>query len=104
MSHTEDSLHVSTIRDLIDNLAEECPDRKFLICPDTGDSLTFSELRSLCMSITATLNTHGVRQGDKIAYLSDNGLNSIMCALPDHHLPHCLLPSIGNSRESLICH
>ena len=74
MTSTENSLRVSTIRGLIDLKAEEFQDKTFLICPDTGDSLTYAELRSLCMSIAATLNSHGARQGDKIAYLSDNGL------------------------------
>ena len=68
---TED---VRTIRDLIDYQAEARPGCAFLLSPETGQRLTFQQLRDQLRQLCGLFQSMGMAQGDKIAFLMDNGL------------------------------
>ena len=65
---------VHTVRDLIDRQAEVRPDRVFLLSPETGQRLTFKELRDQVRQLCGQFQGMGLAPGDKIAFLMDNGL------------------------------
>ncbi len=65
---------VSTIRELIDRMAETSAEAPFLISPETGKVLTFLELREQAKALSAQLQRLGLERGDKVAFLMDNGL------------------------------
>ena len=48
-------------------------DAVFLIAPDDGEEITFSQLRESAREIGARLDALGVRGGAKVAFLLDNG-------------------------------
>src|SRR5271156_2466125 len=63
-----------TIRDLIDRGAEVRPDRVFLMSPETGHELTFKALQQQVRHLCGRFQGMGLAHGDKIAFLTDNGL------------------------------
>lgn len=65
---------MNTIRNAIDHMAQARPDLAFLIGPETNDVLTFKGLRDGVLRLRRQLHGMGFRQGDKIAFLMDNGL------------------------------
>ena len=69
-----DEIDISTVRDLIDKMADAQPDRDFLIGPETGRALTFKELQIECRHLCGWFQRLGLAQGDKIAFLMDNGV------------------------------
>src|ERR1700734_707685 len=68
------STEVTTIRELIDRMAETQPETTFLVSPDTGQVLTFLELQERSKELSAQLQQLGLELGDKVAFLLDNGL------------------------------
>jgi len=65
---------ITTVRDLIDRMADARPDQAFLISPETGRELTFKRLRAQATHLCARFRQMGLGRGDKIATLMDNGL------------------------------
>jgi acyl-CoA synthetase (AMP-forming)/AMP-acid ligase II/acyl carrier protein len=65
---------VATVRELIDRMAETRPDATFLLSPDTGEVLTFLGLQEQSQLLSAQFHRLGLEQGDKVAFLMDNGL------------------------------
>jgi long-chain acyl-CoA synthetase len=65
---------VTTIRELIDRMAESRPEASFLISPETGQGLTFLELREQSEFISSQLQRWGLERGDKVAFLMDNSV------------------------------
>src|ERR1700744_2634623 len=65
---------VRTLRELIDQRAAHAPDRAFLVSPETGRDVTFAGLRAQSRLLDAQLRAGGVRPGDKVAILMDNGV------------------------------
>jgi amino acid adenylation domain-containing protein len=65
---------MSTIRDLIDRMADTQPDLAFLISPETGRVLTFEGLQKQAYYLCGRFRQMGLEHGDKIALLMDNGL------------------------------
>lgn len=65
---------VTTIRELIDRMAEIRGQSPFLVSPDTGKVLTFASLKQQSRSIAARLLELGLDRGDKVAFLLENGL------------------------------
>ncbi len=63
-----------TLRRLIDERAGARPDLAFLISPETGRVLTFKGLQERCRHLCGRFTQLGLRAGDKIAFLMDNGL------------------------------
>lgn len=65
---------ISTIREAMDEMAETQPQAGFLISPDSGRRVTFQDLRQQSIVLFNMLRHAGLEQGDKIAFLMDNGL------------------------------
>ena len=65
---------ITTVRELIDGMAETQPETAFLVSPDTGQVLTFLGLRERSEVLSARLQQLGLEQGNKVAFLMDNGL------------------------------
>jgi amino acid adenylation domain-containing protein len=68
------SSEITTIRELIDRMALTHPEGAFLISPETGRTLTFQGLQEQSRLLSARLFEAGLEQGDKVAFLLDNGL------------------------------
>lgn len=62
-----------TIQNLINNFASNCTDRTFLIAPESGEHLSFSQLRERVVQVSAQLDAMGCRAGEHVAMLMDNG-------------------------------
>ncbi|MCP4934840.1 MAG: acyl--CoA ligase, partial [bacterium] len=67
-----------TIRELIETQAECRGDHVFLLDPHTGQSVTYSELRSRVRSVAGHLSKFKIDQGQSIAYALSNGCD---CAI-----------------------
>jgi surfactin family lipopeptide synthetase A len=65
---------IKTIRALIDRMAETLPESIFLVSPETGRTLTFGGLREQSRLLASEFRLAGLKAGDKIAFLLDNGL------------------------------
>jgi amino acid adenylation domain-containing protein len=72
---------IRTLRDLIDHAAETHPDAPFLISPETGLTLTFMQLREEVRHLCARFHEMGLKLGDKVAFLMDNGLFTVQLFL-----------------------
>ena len=64
----------TTIRELVDSMAQAQPDSAFLIGPETGMLTTFDELQTQTQLLSSKLLHAGLAPGDKVAFLLDNGL------------------------------
>ncbi len=62
-----------TIRYYIDMRAKEQPEKVFLIAPEPGLSLTFSQLREDSIELGKWLLKRGLNKGDKISFMLSNG-------------------------------
>ncbi len=67
-------IDVTTIRELVDRMAQMRPEAPFLISPDTGEVLTFLGLKEQSEILSTQLQQWGLEQGDKVAFLMDNSL------------------------------
>ncbi len=65
---------IGSIREAIDWMAETRGEAAFLISPETGRVLTFAALQEKSRAISARLWEAGLKRGDKVAFLMDNGL------------------------------
>ncbi|HSZ63766.1 MAG TPA: amino acid adenylation domain-containing protein [Terriglobales bacterium] len=65
---------ITTIRELIDRMAETQGEATFLVSPDTGKVLSFLGLQEQAQILSAQLQQFGLEQGDKVAFLMDNSL------------------------------
>ena len=70
------SERLSTVRDLIDHMGSSKPNDTFLISPETRRSLTFGDLALRVRALSANLTRQGVRRGDKVAFMMNNGLDA----------------------------
>jgi amino acid adenylation domain-containing protein len=68
------SIEVTTIRELIDRVAEARPDAPFLMSPETGEVLSFLGLKEQSAVLSTQLLRWGLERGDKVAFLMDNSL------------------------------
>ena len=64
---------MNTILAFIEKNARERGDKTFLIAPDSGQQITFSELKVSSEKIRGCLDRMGVRQGSKVGFLLNNG-------------------------------
>lgn len=62
-----------TVRFHIDAQAEKAPDAVYLIAPETGLRLTYSQLQKNCQTLTSYLTSLGLTKGDKISIMMHNG-------------------------------
>ena len=72
---------IRTMRALIDHQAGTRADAVFLISPETGRTLTFQQLRDQSNLLSFQLLQMGLSQGDKVAWLLDNGLFTVQLFL-----------------------
>ena len=61
-----------SIRDVIDMRAAAAPDHLFLIDPTSGKSLSYSDLKNACQSVTGHLREKGAKPGDTVGYALTN--------------------------------
>lgn len=64
---------MQSIKRLIDKQAELFPDKTFLRVAETGESMSYAQLRKHCMQFDSFLNTQQIKHGDTVAFLMDNG-------------------------------
>ena len=62
-----------TIRYYIDMMARQQPDKVFMIAPEPGLSLTYSQLKEDSIELGKQLLKRGLNKGDKISYMLSNG-------------------------------
>src|SRR5580658_2611736 len=67
-------IEVTTIRELIDRMAETAAEAPFLMSPETGEVLTFLGLKEQSQFLSIQLQRWALEQGDKVAFLMDNSL------------------------------
>jgi amino acid adenylation domain-containing protein len=70
-----------TVRDLIEHMARTRGQDAFLISPDTGRILTFAGLQVQSAAISARLRQLGLKRGDKVAFMLENGLFTVQLFL-----------------------
>ena len=64
---------METIRACIEQHADASPERLFLIAPDSGQSLSFAQLKSAVDELGQQLDRLGLERGAKVAFLMNNG-------------------------------
>lgn len=64
---------IRSIREAIDTMAHSRPDTAFLIGPENGTRVSFAQLKEQCVLFSRMLQTAGFEEGDKVAFLMDNG-------------------------------
>ena len=66
--------HITTIRGLVDEMAQTRPNAIFLLDPETGRTLTFGDLQQQSIALFNLLGQEGLESGDKVAFAMENGL------------------------------
>ena len=64
---------MNTVRACVDAQAQTRPQSVFLITPESGRKLTYAGLKEQCATLEANLRGLGLKPGDKVAFLLDNG-------------------------------
>lgn len=62
-----------TVRHYVDLQAAERPDKPYLIAPETGNTLTFGELKRQAVNLARFLQSCGYAPGDRVAFYCANG-------------------------------
>jgi acyl-coenzyme A synthetase/AMP-(fatty) acid ligase len=62
---------------LLEEHARRRPDKVFIESPDQGSRITFGEFEALTRRFANFLASEGVRRGDRISVLSDNGIEAL---------------------------
>ena len=65
---------IKSVREAIDLMANERQGAAFLICPETGTSVSFVDLKQQSILLSCMLSQARLESGDKVALLMDNGL------------------------------
>ena len=65
---------IKSVREAIDLMANERPETAYLICPETGTSVSFVDLKQQSILLSCMLSQAGLESGDKVALVMDNGL------------------------------
>jgi len=64
---------MNTVRELIEHNAATQPDKAFLIAPENGVLMSYTQLHTHVRDIAARLDALGVAKGEKVAFLLPNG-------------------------------
>ncbi len=72
---------MTTIRDLIDHRAQTDPDKIYLIAPETGRNLSYGMLRRKCIDLGGHLMQLGLKKGDRVSFMLDNGYQTAIVFL-----------------------
>ncbi|MEM7178146.1 MAG: AMP-binding protein [Pseudomonadota bacterium] len=70
-----------TVRDWLDHHAAHQGDRICYLFAETGDRLTWAELRDLAADIAARLTGLGLQPGESIAQMLPNGREAVLCLM-----------------------
>jgi amino acid adenylation domain-containing protein len=70
-----------TVRNLMDRMADTRSDQVFLVSAETARSVTFRELQQGAIRLYQRFREMGFNQGDKIAFLMENGLSTVQLFL-----------------------
>lgn len=65
-----------TVMEVIDSQARSASESVFVVCPETGNTITFGELQQICRAVSSLLEQHGVARGAHVGMLLDNGLTT----------------------------
>ncbi len=65
-----------TLREVIDAWAVAQPDAPFLLAPEPGAVVTYSELRQSAIALDAVLAAAGIRPGEVVSYMLPNGISA----------------------------
>src|SRR5437879_8231349 len=66
------------VNTLLEEHARRRPDKVFIQSPDQGSRITFGEFEALTRRFVDFLAREGVRHGDRISLLSDNGIEPLV--------------------------
>jgi long-chain acyl-CoA synthetase len=66
---------------LIERLARQSPNAPFVIDPETGETITFVELRNRVVTLAAHLQRLGLMRGDRVCVAMDNGVAAVVSHL-----------------------
>ncbi|MGB1009872.1 MAG: AMP-binding protein [Thiolinea sp.] len=70
-----------TVREMIDQHAQQQPERSFLITPEAQQVMTYAGLQQHARELAQQLTARGIGKGDKIAMLMDNGYQTVVLML-----------------------
>ena len=65
------------IRQAVDAAAKDRPRRPFLLGAETGNAISFEQMRERCARVARMLQRAGLAHGDKVGLLLDNGLRTV---------------------------
>ncbi len=72
---------MNTVQYLIDLQAHKRPDEIFMIVPESGQTMTYSQLQCHAHGIAARLKAMGITENEKVAFLLPNGYWSVVLFL-----------------------
>jgi amino acid adenylation domain-containing protein len=72
---------IRTIREAVDAAAVSQQANVFLLSAETGATVSSLELKQNCILLSSMLRKAGLRRGDKVAFLMDNGLVTVQLFL-----------------------
>lgn len=73
MRPDEQTVPGSTVREVIDCMAERAPARTYLLAPESGLELSYGELRQHAREPAQRLRALGLEKGDTVSFLLGNG-------------------------------
>ena len=94
----------NTVRELIDQMADVQADLAFLISPETKRTLTFRGLQKQILGLCTRFQQMGLKGGDKIAFLMNNGLFSVELFLGTMYGGYVVVPLNPRAGLSQLSH
>jgi len=76
-----DDWHGRSVRDLIDHWADTTPERVFLVCPESGRTILYRELRRDAAGVSNGIGALGIQPGESVAFASSNGYGATLSLL-----------------------
>ncbi|MBY8977315.1 AMP-binding protein [Rhodobacteraceae bacterium NNCM2] len=70
-----------TVRDWLDHHADADGDRISHLFPETGETLTWAELRGTARAIAGHLTALGIAPGESVAQMLPNGRDAVLCMM-----------------------
>lgn len=67
------------LRNWIDRAAERDPDKTYIVCVDDRRTISYGQLQRLTRQIATFLAEHGIGTNDRIALLSGNSIEHLVC-------------------------
>jgi long-chain acyl-CoA synthetase len=89
-----------TIRYHVDKWAEERPNKVFMVAPESGLTVSFSQLRSGCNTYGQHLLMRGLKKGDKISFMMGNGYQTTKIFLAAMYSGFVIAPLNLNAQPS----